>query len=101
MRDMLEQKLARFEELERQMADPKVLSDSSKMAAAAREHGTLAKLAGKYKRFKGLIEEIAQVGEMLHSADADERELAAAEIAELKSKREKLWEELLDMNVGG
>lgn len=101
MRDMLEQKLARFEELERQMSDPVVLANSSKIAAAAREHGTLAKLAGKYRRFKKLIEDISQLQEMLTSPDAEERELAATEIADLKAQREKLWEELLDMSAGG
>lgn len=101
MRDMFEQKLARFEELERQMSDPVVLANSSKIAAAAREHGTLAKLAGKYRRFKKLIEDIGQLQEMLTSPDAEERELAATEIADLKAQREKLWEELLDMSAGG
>ena len=67
------------------MSDPVVLANSSKIAAAAREHGTLAKLAGKYRRFKKLIEDIGQLQEMLTSPDADERELAATEIAELGS----------------
>ncbi len=49
MRKMLEEKLARFEELERQMSDPEVLSDASRMTAVAREHGSLAKLATKYR----------------------------------------------------
>src|SRR5437868_8673066 len=101
MRDMLEQKLARFEDLERQMADPVILADSGKMGAAAREYGSLAKLAGKYKKFKGLVTEIGQINEMLTSPDAEEREMAAVELPELKAKREKLWEELLDMSIGG
>lgn len=101
MREMLEEKLNRFEELERQMSDPAVLANSAKIAAAAREHGTLAKLASKYRRFKGLVAEIGQLNEMLTSPDAEERELAATEIADLKAQREKLWEELLDMSAGG
>jgi len=32
MRKILEEKLARFEELERKMSDPQVLADSSRMA---------------------------------------------------------------------
>ena len=36
MRQMLEEKLARFEELERQMSDPEVLAESTKLAAVAR-----------------------------------------------------------------
>jgi peptide chain release factor 1 len=98
---MLETKLARYEELERQMSDPAVQTDSRKMAAVAREHGSLAKLATKYRRFKELIAEIAGVNEMAQSSDAEERELADAELPGLKEKREELWDELLDMTIGG
>ena len=36
------------------MSDPDVLSVGAKLAAVAREHGSLAKVATKYRRFKGL-----------------------------------------------
>ena len=101
MRDMLEAKLARYEELERQMSDPAVQTDSNKMAAVAREHGSLAKLATKYRRFRELVSEIADVNEMAKSDDAEERELADSELPGLREKREELWDELLDMTVGG
>jgi peptide chain release factor 1 len=101
MRDMLEKKLARFEELERAMTDQAVLSDSARMAAAAREHGSLAKLAGKYRQFKKINAEISEATEMLNGDDAEMSELAEAELPGLKKKREKLWQELLDMTVGG
>ena len=39
IRETLETKLARFEELERAMSDPKVLADSTRMAAVARNTG--------------------------------------------------------------
>lgn len=101
MRDELEQKLARFEELERQMTDSTVLADSRKAAAIAREHGSLAKVATKYRRFKQLIHEIAEVNGMLKSSDQDERALAEAELPGLKAKREALWNELLESTIGG
>ena len=80
MREMLDSKLARFEELERSLSDPRVLSDSGRMAAVAREHGSLAKLATQYRRFKQLNAEIAQLKEMAQSDDPEEREMAAAEL---------------------
>jgi len=101
MREMLEEKLARFEELEQQMLEPEVQSDSNRMAAVAREHGSLAKLAIKYRNFRKIINEITDVTEMAESDDPDEREMAEAELQNLKSKREKLWNELLDMTIGG
>ena len=101
MRQMLDEKLARFEDLERQMADPVVLADSGRMAAAAREHGSLAKLATKYRRFQSFNDEIRQLREMLESDDPDEREMAEAELPVLKARREQLWNELLEQTIGG
>jgi peptide chain release factor 1 len=101
MRQMLEEKLARFQEIERLMTDPAVLSDSSRMAGLVREHGTLAKLATRYRRFLAWNDEIAQVKQMQASHDPEEREMADAELPELKAKREEVWNELLEMTVGG
>jgi peptide chain release factor 1 len=101
MREMLEKKLARFEELERSMTDPAVLSNSARLAAIAREHGSLAKLARKYRQFKRLNTEIDEANAMIEGEDPEMRELAEAEILELKGQRETLWQELLDMTIGG
>jgi peptide chain release factor 1 len=101
MRDTLEQKLARFEELEHVMTDPATLSDSGKMAGIMREHGSLAKLATKYRRFKDVVRQISELQEMLASNDSDSQELARAEIPGLKEEREKLWDDLLGMTIGG
>ena len=101
MREMLENKLTRFEHLERQMSDPAVQSEPSRMAAIAREHGSLAKLATKYRAFRQYVDEIEEVRELASSDQADERELAEIELVELKQRRERLWEELLDLTIGG
>jgi peptide chain release factor 1 len=101
MREELEKQLTRFEELERQLVDPELLANGPRLAAAAREHGSLAKLATKYRRFKQLNEEIAEASDMLKNGDPDMRELAEAEIPELRTQRETIWNELLDMTVGG
>jgi peptide chain release factor 1 len=101
MRDELESKLHRFEELERQMSDPEVLGNSSRMGNVAREHGSLAKIATKYRQFKLLNQQIAEANEMIEGKDADMRELAEAELPELRAQREKTWDELLDLTIGG
>ncbi len=102
IRDTLEEKLARFEQLERDLADPEVLGDGARMGATAREHGGLAKLASKYREFKRLTDEIRGCQEMAEAAeDHEEREMAEAEMAELREQREKLWEDLLSLTVGG
>ncbi|MBO7678438.1 MAG: peptide chain release factor 1 [Thermoguttaceae bacterium] len=101
MRKLLDEKLAQFEKLERQMVDPDVLADSDKMAQVARQYGSLAKLCGKYRRFLQLNKEIDEAKELAGGSDPEMRELAAMEIPELKSERETLWNELLDMTIGG
>ncbi len=101
MRDTLEEKLARYQELERLMTDPEVLADSQRLAEVAREHGMLARLATKYQTFKRLTDEIAQANTMLQSSDPEERELAELELPELKERREAVWNDLLDLTVGG
>ncbi len=101
MREMLEEKLARFAELERQLTDPVVLANSARMGPIAREHGSLSKLATKYRRFKELNQQIAETHEMIESGDADLRELAEAELPKLREEREKHWDDLLDMTIGG
>lgn len=101
MRDELEKKLTRFEEIEKLLVDPEVLANGNKLAALSRERGAIAKVAGKYKQFKELNAQIAEVNEMIESGDKDMRELAEAELPELRIKREQVWDELLDLSVGG
>lgn len=101
LRELLEKKLTRFEELEQQLIDPELAADGARMAAAAREHGSLARLSLKYRRFKELNQQITEAGEMVAGSDADLRELAEAELPGLKQEREQLWNELLDMTIGG
>lgn len=72
------------------------------MSATAREHGGLAKVATKYREFKRLTDEIHGCQEMAEAAeDSEEREMAETEMQRLKTEREKLWEELLSLTVGG
>ena len=102
IRDILEEKLARFEELENSMSDPDVLADGARMSAAAREHGSLAKLANRYREFKRMSDEIRECQTMISDApDVDEREMAEAEMKSLRVQREEIWEELLSYTVGG
>src|SRR5271154_5654041 len=101
LREMLEEKLERFEQLEQQLLDPAVQSNSPLMASVAREHGSLAKLANKYRRFKQLNQEVAEAAEMAGGKDAEMRSRAEAELPTLRPPREQYWNKLPDMPVGG
>ncbi len=102
IREALEEKLSRFNQLESDMSNPEIAADGERMSATAREHGGLAKVATKYRDFKRLTDEISQCKEMLGTAeDSEEREMIDAEIESLRSQREELWEDLLSLTVGG
>ena len=101
MRNLLEEKLGRFELLEEQLVDQEVLANPARLSAVAREHGGLAKLVTKYRRFQQLNVQIADALELLEGPDPEMRELAGTELPELKTQREGYWNELLDMTVGG
>ncbi len=101
MRELLDEKLREFEELEKKLLDPEIQTNSAKMSAVARQHGSLARLAGTYRKFQNLNGQITDANEMAQGADAEMRELAAAELPELKEQRETLWNNLLEMTIGG
>jgi len=101
MRKLLEEKLRRFEVLEKQLVDPDVLANPARMSAVAREHGSLARMATKYRRLKKLNAQIAEAAEMAEGPDEEMRELAAAELPDLRAERDALWDELLDLTIGG
>jgi peptide chain release factor 1 len=73
-----------------------VLAEPQKLAAIAREHGTLAKLARKYRGFVGLERQISELEEMRRGGDQELKELAEAELPEIAARREKEWDELVD-----
>ncbi len=101
MRKLLEEKLGRFEMLEKQLVDQELLANPARLSAVAREHGALAKLVTKYRRLKELNTQIVDAMELLEGSDLEMRELAETELPKLKTQREGYWNELLEMTVGG
>ena len=97
MRERLEEKLARFESLEREMSDPAVLADQQRLSAVAREHGSLARLVGRYRSFRDIEQQIADLEEMQQGDDEELRALAAAELPELESRRDREWDSLAEL----
>ena len=63
--------------------------------------GPLAKVATKYRRFKQLNAQISEAMEIAGGGDPEMRQLAESELPHLKEEREKLWDELLDLIIGG
>ncbi|MCX7701060.1 MAG: PCRF domain-containing protein, partial [Gemmataceae bacterium] len=94
----LEQHVRRFEELERQMADPATAADPARFTQIVREHGRLAKLVKPYRALIQLDEEIAQAQAMLRSEkDPEMRQYAEDELAALQGRRDRLRQQLEDL----
>jgi peptide chain release factor 1 len=98
----LESKYQRFEELERQLQDPEILSNVSKLVEIQREHGGLLKIAKAVRAYKKLEQDIEAARAMIkEETDREAREYAEAELDELLEQKEKMYEELEDLAAAG
>ncbi|MDB5308859.1 MAG: peptide chain release factor 1 [Gemmataceae bacterium] len=92
---VMEQKLARFRELEEQLSDPAVAGDHTRFSVAAKEHGALAKLVKPYIEYRQLEQSIADA-ESLLGGDPEMKALAEEELAQLWPKRDALHAKVED-----
>lgn len=84
----------KYEELNNLLSDPKVLSTQNEFQKYSREHSELQPIVEKIREYKKLIIDIASTEELLNGNDAEMRELAKAELEELK-KRAPVFEDEL------
>jgi len=96
MIDALEAVERRFEDITRQMSDPEIAVDHARLQPLAREHARLQPRVEAYRELKKLRAEIAGTESLLRdsSADAELREMAEAELEELRRKESELQERL-------
>ncbi len=89
---------ARYEEIQRAMADPEIAVDYEKIAELAQEKAEIDDLVSAYREFKRLMDERKQAEELLEEELGDEmRELAEMEVAELTEQIDTLEEQLREM----
>ena len=98
----LEQQLTRveerFEELDRLMADPGVLSDYARVSELAQERSNLEALVGAWRRYQDLQAQISDNQALLaEDEDPELVELAELEISEIEPKVAGLEDELRRM----
>jgi peptide chain release factor 1 len=94
---VFEKHLARFHELEQQMADPKVIGNRSQYSQVAREHGSLAKMVKPYLEYQKVTSDIAQAESLLAEADSDMKGLIEEELAALRPRQQALATRLEDL----
>ena len=94
MFERLEQIAARYEDLGQQLADPEVIGDQQKYQKLAKQHRDLEAVVEKFREYKQVMTGIEDARGMLHESDAEIREMAAQELAELEARRPKVEEDL-------
>ena len=102
MGDKLERIIAAFEELEKKMMDPAVVSDPKEYARIAKEHASQAPLVEKAREYLQAQEDIEVAKEMLHeTSDPEEKEMLQADISETEAKLPGLEDEIKIMLIPG
>jgi peptide chain release factor 1 len=86
---------ARYDELERLLSDPAVLSDYEKIADYSKERANLSEIVESYRAYQRQIAELDDARALYaEESDADLRAMAAEEIAALESSTTELGETL-------
>ncbi|HIC90816.1 MAG TPA: peptide chain release factor 1 [Syntrophaceae bacterium] len=84
----------RYLGLEKMLSDPQVIKDFNKYHKLVREHSELRDIIHSYRKYKDIIHQIHEHQELLSDKDQDIRELAKAEIQELKEQLSRVEREL-------
>ena len=93
---VLDERDARYEEIERQISDPAVARETAKLVALSKERGRSRPLVSKYREYKKIVAGIKDAQQILNgaSAEPDLCNMAQEEIEQLSAKRDALLEDL-------
>lgn len=92
MFDKIEELEWRYQELEALLSDPVVIANQPEFRKFSREHADLTGLVTAYRRYRKVLEEIAENRELL--VDADMKEMAEEELGLLEDERQRLEGEI-------
>lgn len=94
-KERLEEFELKYKELNEKLIDPEIISNQSEYQKLLKEHAKIKKIVDKYDDYKGVLKGINEARAILDSEEeADIRELAELELAELEPARERLENEL-------
>lgn len=95
MFENLEKIIERFEEINRELMKPEVVSDQQKLIKLTKERSELEEIVRTYKKYKEVKKDIEENKEIIYSKiDPELSELAKQELEKLEPLLEKLEEEL-------
>lgn len=85
---------ASFDDLSRQMSDPKLIGDQAEYTKVAKRHRDLDEVVAKYREWKQANENLQQARQMMLEADAEIKQMATEEITELEPRLSEIEDEL-------
>jgi peptide chain release factor 1 len=91
----------RYSEIEKQISDPAVATDSVRLISLSKEQGKLKMIVTKYRDYKKTMAGIEDAEQIIQDSSADEdfKELAKEEIRELEDKKGPLLAEITNSLV--
>src|SRR5579872_73845 len=84
----------KFEDLNAQMADPAVISDSAQYRKVSKAHNELAEIVSKYRAWKTATRNLAEARPMLTESDPELRGMAEEEVARLEPEIARIEDDL-------
>ena len=90
----LEQLEKRFEELNRLMSDPAVISDGDRYRKVSKERADLEETVGKFREWKSVEDSLSQARGMLSEKDPELKAMAEEEVARLQPELEAIEQQL-------
>jgi peptide chain release factor 1 len=90
----LEQLEKRFDELNQQMADPAVISDSDQYRKVTKAHSELSEVVAKYREWKQVEDSLSQARGMLEEKDPELKVMAQDEVARLEPELARIEEDI-------
>jgi len=90
--EKLEALAARYDELQTRLSQPETVADMDNFRRLMKEHADMEELMAAYREYRATVDNLAGAREMLE--DADLREMAKEEIAQLEPRKEELEKRL-------
>jgi peptide chain release factor 1 len=85
----------RYNELNRLMADPEIVTDHVQVTEYAQEQAEIQELVATYRKYRALEQELADTRELIELEDeAEMRDMAEQEVARIEGEMEALYEEM-------
>ncbi len=91
---LIERKRERFEQLEREIADPRLFENRKRAGEIMREHASIKELLGRWKRLETARQQLDDNRELATSSDAEIAAMADDEIPDLEERVADLEREI-------